>query len=308
VDIEHNNTAHNNGLALMGIKNKCQMNTLLFKFCTEHCTQIKVKLFISIYLILSSVLSYGQSNLPLKSHENLNEFYSQIKKQFKNIDSMEYSKRTDSVIDYDKIDSLHQVAIKNVIEIIKKYKNEILFFPDTLDYDLLYIARSSDRKFALVSWDTRFGGTMIDFASIALFKTNNNVLAKMVLNLPEVEGGDSSNTLMHYNLIETAISNDGTKTYLAWGNGQGSTAIPWQEVRAFRIMNDNLIQPAIFPKSDTYVQVSFDTHSFKEDEKIPTIKIKNKGKDIFVPIPNDSEGFSGRYKHYYFDGKNYRTR
>lgn len=267
-----------------------------------------MKLFISAYFLLYSLLSYGQSKPHLKSFESLNKFYRQIKKQFWNIDSMEEIKRIDSVVDYDKIDSLHQIANNNVIETIKKYKKEILQFPNTSDYDLLYIAKSSDRKFALVSWDTRFGGTMIDFASIAIFETKNNVIGKMLLDLPEGEDRDSPNTLMHYNLIETIISSDGTKIYLAWGNGQGSTALPWQEVRAFTIQDDNLIQPSIFPKNDTYLQVAFDTHSFKEDERIPTIKIKNKGKDILVPIPNDSEGFSGRYKHYYFDGKNYRTR
>src|SRR5688500_5556577 len=72
-------------------------------------------------------------------------FYSKIERQFNLIDSI---KHTD---DFEKADSLAE----EIVLILEKNKETILKLPDTLNYDLLYISKSFDKNFCLVSWDTR---------------------------------------------------------------------------------------------------------------------------------------------------------
>lgn len=262
-----------------------------------------MKFYLTIFFCIQAIISACQNNT-----NRYNEFYSRVKQQFDIIDSVSYKIKYDSLTNFDEIDSLHETANKKVIEIIKEFKKDIFEFPDTLNYDALYISKSSDQQFALVSWDTRFGGTMIDFAAMSLFKTVSGVKSKMILEAPEAEGEDSSNCMYHYNSIETLIKKNGEKVYLAWGNGQGSTALPWQEVRAFSIKNGNLIQPKIFPTNESAVGVEFDLHAFDDGQTVPVIKIKNKGYLILVPDTNDKEGFSGKYERYYFNGTRYIKR
>src|SRR5690348_568139 len=99
--------------------------------------------------------------------------------------------------------------------------------------------------------------------------------------------------MMHYDTIYTVQS--GQTFYLAQGFGQGSTALPWQELRAFSIKNDKLINLKIFPEKKADIFVEFDTHNFKGGQRIPTIKVKSSGKTILIPIGTDDEGFSGKY-------------
>jgi hypothetical protein len=97
---------------------------------------------------------------------------------------------------------------------------------------------------------------------------------------------------MHYNSVNTIKATNGRSIYLAWGNGQGSTALPWQELRAFSIVNGRLIEPKIFPDKMSKVYVEFDLHAFNEEQRVPSIKIKDCGRTIRVPIEGAKQGFS----------------
>lgn len=220
-----------------------------------------------------------------------NEFYKKIERQFRIIDSVGL-----------KDSDLLEAENEKIPAIIRQYKDHILNFNDTLDYDLVYIAISEDRNFALVSWDTRMGGTMIDFATMAIYRTAAGVKASMLVD--SVEDG-TGNTLMHYNKVHTIKTTSGRKFYLAWGNGQGSTALPWQELRAFSIVKNELTAPNVFPGQGSSIFISFDTHAFKEGEKIPTIGIRDGGKTLHVPIPTEESGFTGKYRILKFNGKEF---
>lgn len=214
-------------------------------------------------------------------------FYSILKRQFELIDSV---KDTD---DFEKADSLAD----EIVSILEANREIILGLPDTLNFDLLYISKSFDKNFCLVSWDTRQGGTMIDFATMAIFKTPSGIKSKFLRDTTSQMG----DTYMHYDTIYSIKSFDSKSIYLAQGFGQGSTTLPWQEIRAFSIISDTLHNPRIFSDTSSNIFVEFDSHKFNNDERIPGIKLKDFGKTILVPQTTDEEGFSGKYQTLIFN-------
>lgn len=247
-------------------------------------------------LFLSILTCKGQGcNTAVKNSKPFKNFYATIRQQFITIDSLREA-------NYDSVEQ----ANDKLINIIRRFKENIFDFPDTLDYDLIYLSKSSDKKLALVSWDTRTGGTLIAFTTMAIYKTPQGIIkTKMLLDTTDE---NMPYTYMHYNLINTITSLDGKQIYLTWGNGQGSTALPWQELRAFAISNNKLIEPTIFPNSDSKIFIEFDLHAFKDNQKVPVIRIKDSGKTIQVPIEGKKQGFSGKYKTYYFNGKVFKAK
>ena len=217
-------------------------------------------------------------------------FYSAIKKQFASIDSLFDSD------DY----AFPERENQKIISIVNQYKADMFNFPDRSDYDLIYLNKSSDKNLILVSWDTRIGGTEMEFRTMAIYKTALGIETQILV--------DSSNSLaplkyMHYNSMHTLSASKGSKIYLAWGNGMGSTTIPWQEVRAFSISKGELVQPNVFPGKEPKLYVDFDLHDFKENETVPVIKIVNKGRTVLVPAAGKNQGFSGKYAVYQFNGE-----
>jgi hypothetical protein len=246
-----------------------------------------------IIITLWSVVCHGQVGrgdyVKTFSFKNI---YQKITKQFARIDSLQQSGGYDSL----------ENENEKVISILNQYRTHLFNFPDTLNYDLIYLTKSADKRFVLVSWDTRTGGTLIAFTTMAIFKTPQGVVTRML-----VDTSDESMpySYMHYNSVNTIKATNGRSIYLAWGNGQGSTALPWQELRAFSIVNGQLIEPKIFPDKMSKIYVEFDLHAFSEKQRVPSIKIKDCGRTIQVPIEGAKQGFSGKYKTYTFNGKNF---
>jgi hypothetical protein len=139
-------------------------------------------------LFLTSICHAQVPTTDLKKAGSFSDFYLSVEKQFRIIDSLRYT-------DGDSLESLNT----RIAEIIASYADELLNYPDTLDYDLLYIAKSADKNIALVSWDTRRGGTMIAFTTMALFKTSAGVRSKALIYDTGEEG--LPYTFMHYNHI-----------------------------------------------------------------------------------------------------------
>jgi len=107
-------------------------------------------------LLLWSFISHGLvgrgdsvKTLPFR------EFYQTITKQFSKIDRLHQSGG------YDSLENENQ----KVESTINRYKTQLFTFPDSLNYDLIYLTKSADRNLVLVSWDTRTGGTMIAFTT-----------------------------------------------------------------------------------------------------------------------------------------------
>jgi hypothetical protein len=194
---------------------------------------------------------------------------------------------------------------EKLIQTIARHRAEIFNLDDAHDFDLLYIAKSPDNKFSLVSWDTRMGGTMIIFATMAIFKTADGTINYKMLT-DSIETG-IEHSLMRYDTLYSINTAKGN-LYLAQGRGQGSTVLPWQELRAFRIENNQLVNPVVFPDKKYKLFVEFDTHQFSDRDKIPTIKIRESGKTILLPIPTEQEGFSGKYQTLVFSGFVYKVK
>ena len=261
-------------------------------FTDCRCTQAKMKSLLTI-IFFYTLTCEGQNKFD-SAQKTFKSFYSKITRQFVIIDSLRN-------VDFDQLEA----ANNEVIKILNAYKAEIFNFSDTLDYDLIYLVKSSDKKLALISWDTRTGGTMIAFTTMAIFKSSQSIETKMLLDTTDE---NMPLTYMHYNSINTITKHSGERVYLAWGNGQGSTIIPWQELKAFSIFRSKLIEPKIFPNSASSIQVEFDLNSFPNNQKVPVVKIENGGTTIQVPIENDRQGFSGKYKTYVFNGKVFKVR
>lgn len=149
------------------------------------------------------------------------------------------------------------------------------------------------------------GGTLIAFTTMAIYRTTQGIKTKMLLDTTDE---NMPYTYMHYNSMNTVTNSEGKKIYLTWGNGQGSTALPWQELRAFSITNNKLSEPIIFPNLDSRIFVEFDLHAFRNKQKVPVIRVKDGGKTIQVPVEGKKQGFSGEYKTYYFNGKVFQAK
>jgi len=229
---------------------------------------------------------------PTKSIENKNQFYQAIVRHFNFIDSVRK-------IDPDLIEN-ENLKLQQTINL---YKADIFNLSDTSNYDLLYIVKSTDKKLCIISWDTRMGGTMIDFATMAVYQTSSgDTISKMLIDTSESPIG---NTLMHYDNLYSIKDNDNT-IYIAHGFGQGSTALPWQELRAFQIDNRQLINPKIFPEQKPNLFIEFDTHKLNREE-VPMILVMDSAKTISSPIPNEDEGFSGKYQKLVFSNGVYKV-
>ena len=249
------------------------------------------RLLLISLLTLVTCSIYSQELTQGKSTINQNNFYTEIQQHFHIIDSL---RRVN-------FDLMEDENLK-LQETIKNYKEDIFNLNDTLDFDWLYITKSADSKFCLVTWDTRMGGTMIDFATMTIFKKRNGELVSKLL----IDTSNSEIT-MHYDTIYI-VSTSQNIYYLAQGFGQGSTALPWQEIRAFQIKKDELLTPTIFPENKANLFAEFDTHQFNEQERIPTIKIKENGKIILVPKATEQEGFSGKYETFVLEGEIYKAK
>jgi hypothetical protein len=221
-------------------------------------------------------------------------FHQAVQRHFEYIDSVRK-------IDPDLIE-LENVKLQQTLI---AFKQEVFNTSDTLDFNWPHIVKSTDKQLSLVSWDTRMGGTMIDYATMALFKNNNGeVRTKMLI---DTTNSGMENTLMHYDTIHI-VENNVQKFYLAHGFGQGSTALPWQEIRAFAIENNKLLNPNIFSDNKPNLFAEFDTHEFHGGKRVPTIKIREGGKTIQFPIATEQGGFSGKYQTLVLEGQVYKAK
>jgi hypothetical protein len=185
-----------------------------------------------------------------------------------------------------------------LIKYLSQHKSLIQSLPDTFNYDLLYIAHAKDGRLTLISWDTRRGGTMIEFTTMAIYKTSKGLESLMLLDPDHPEQPE---TFVHYNKITTLLASDGQRIYLAWGNGQGSNLLPWQELRAFSI-SEKLQMPFIFPDHSSSLDVMFDLNKVGDHKHLPVIDVSKDGRTIDVPLTDDEEKFRGNYQRYRFNG------
>jgi hypothetical protein len=239
-----------------------------------------------LLFITSSVFSQdGSGEYRVK---DIASFYALIKARFRTIDSLRHPLRD--------IDSFTAESDK-IFSIIKSNRDIVINLRDTSNFDYLDVARSADSALCIISWDTRQGGTNIDYASVVLYKAGNITGYK---KMEDTSDGDIDNPQIYYGGIFT-IPSGNQAIYLAFGFGQGSTALPWQQVKAFMIKGDTLISPAIFPGNQHALFVEFNTNAFTSPQRVPTFKFDQQNLTLKVPVPLAKGGFGGRYYKLKFD-------
>src|SRR5689334_785654 len=86
--------------------------------------------------------------------QQLKQFKRAIRRHFQYIDSV---RRIDP--------DLIAAENKKLEQTLYRYRNIVFTLKDSFDFDWLYIVTSPDKKLCLLSWDTRMGGTMIEYAT-----------------------------------------------------------------------------------------------------------------------------------------------
>jgi len=234
---------------------------------------------------------FGQTLTPRQQ-----EFYKELNQRFARLDTLRDSNIDVLVRDPD----IRLRAADSLASFLKE--NAAMFFelPDSADFNLVYLAKSADHNLCLVSWDTRLGGTLIDFATLLCYRSASGIEARLLLD--EME----DNTKIHYDKVYTLTTGDGRNIYLAHGFGQGSVALPWQDVRAFAIENNTLAMPAVFPGAQNRMFLEFDTQEFAEGEAVPVVRWEKGGKVIKVPARTESGGVTGKYITIKFNGSRFQ--
>ena len=216
-----------------------------------------------------------------------------------NVFAEEVKKHLDAISDQSSGDSdtLTMTSTK-LFNTISKNKDLIFTLPDTLDCGLS-IAKSADKNFCLLSWDTRQGGTLKDFANVAVYKSGGKTFAS-ILNNKDAEG-----LTVSYDTIFTIAKTDKSIVYLANGNGQISNIEPVQSLDAFQITGESANFSKLFPKNKTGAFTNFNVRELKEEQEVPDIEIKDGGKTIRVPQLNDKGGFDKKYITLIFNGQSW---
>ncbi len=172
---------------------------------------------------------------------------------------------------------------------------------------------SSDKRFCITSWDTRLGGTMIDYTNVVIYKTFNKTFVKQLVY---GEPGFKDNSKIMFDTLFSIQNNKGQTIYITYGSGYGSTALPFSVVKAFMI-TDSLIENSIIfpneidslafndPNNSGELSIEYDLHNFKGNDKVHEMKFLNGGLEIKVPIIKANGRPSNRYYSLVFNGERY---
>lgn len=138
------------------------------------------------------------------------------------------------------------------------------------------------------------GGTMIDFATVAIYQTESGTQTKRL-------SADSFYSIFFSDLY--ALTNtDGTSTYFAYGRGQGSTMLPFRRLQAFRINNNAL--DTVQTTTDGNHKLFYDRSQYAEGDTELDIEFPADRRTIRIPQRKDGAP-TGQWLTYTFNGKAY---
>lgn len=166
---------------------------------------------------------------------------------------------------------------------------------------------SLDKKLALFSWDTRFGGTMRAYTCCAVYKTEDKFKVKWLNNfIHDTTTKFSEFNYVSYSDIYTLTMKNGKTIYLPYGYGISQTLCPWRTIKAFQISND-INEKKIFPKGKAELFCDYD-FTYLNPSNLPdsVIEIRFSDKDNKLEIPIIKNGRpTGKYTTLTFDGKQF---
>lgn len=269
-----------------------------------------------IYIILTTfffTLGCGENKVPKNaislesSSSTYDEFCTQLNR--------------DLSIQFQTLDSLKQLTIySDSIEICFNKTNEKIFsllssmtkdnvFPNCNPNDSRNVsyAISFDKKLALLSWDTRLGGTMLRYTTCAIYKARDKFKVKWLNNfIHDTMTQFSELNYVCYSDIYSITMKNGKTIYLPYGHGLSQTLSPWRTIKAFQISND-IYDLKIFPNEKSELFCDYDFSNLNPDnlpDSIAEIHFYEKDNKLEFPIIKDGR-HSGKYKHLIFDGKQF---
>jgi|GEM_PF-1872789 len=173
-----------------------------------------------------------------------------------------------------------------------------------LNYDFAFL-RSSDKHFCITSWDTRQGGTMIDYTSTVIYKTPQKTDIK---TLTYGEGEHKDNTKILFDTLVTIHNQEGKPIYLAYGFGQASTSLPYRVLKAFMITDGLVEEFSLFPDKTSELWIHYDLHRFRPEDEVLDVLFKDGAKRLKVPITDHENRPTHKYYNLVFDGMTYRRK
>jgi hypothetical protein len=154
---------------------------------------------------------------------------------------------------------------------------------------LTYVS-STDDKLKFVSWNTGQGGTMIDFATVAIFQRNDSIEVEWL----RTEQGE--NLFENFYEIYTLQDHQGRSLYLVKTYVIGSTLVRQKSIKAYELA-DGLRQATIFPRGESEIYFGYEA----SQDSIVDIKVLDNGRRLFIPII-DGEEWTGVYDELIFNG------
>ncbi|SIT21175.1 hypothetical protein SAMN05421788_105114 [Filimonas lacunae] len=220
---------------------------------------------------------------PAKKAKVSNAFFEAMDRNYLRVDSLLKEYPDSAVTENEK-----------VYDIIRQHSKQLFLLPDTIYNGDISIVVSADKKLCLVSWNTHLGGTLKWFESMALFYTADGSLqTQMVQDNEHLFGEENSSSLIFYDTLYSFPAGKET-LYIAYGTGQGSALLSWQQLSALAIDGQKLLRKKVFPGNKSNWLVEFDISKLKREE-IPMIEVMDSGRLVRMPIATDEGGFSFRY-------------
>jgi len=192
-------------------------------------------------------------------------------------------------------DSLPKVN-QEIISLLKQIPTNKGLQNCDLDFDMATYISSDDRRLRFMSWDTKQGGTMIDFATVAIFQDKDSLKVKLLLT----EFGE--NLFENFYEIYTIQDNRSEALYLVKAYGIGSTLVRQLSVKVFQVKN-GLTQVAIFPNGQNEITLGYETSS---QDTLFDIKVLEQGKKLLIPIV-DGDSLTGDYDELNFNGATFAS-
>lgn len=249
----------------------------------------------------SAVTDSIQQNL-ISGHEDFcNRLTRELKFQFSVLDSLSNAK------DYSDSTSVYQeMANDRIYSLLSELTKDNKFRScNPSDSTEISYAISADKNLVLSSWDTRFGGTMVDFVTAAIYQNDNGIFTKLLKDTTE----NRESSLIYFTEIHEVIDNTGQPIYLAYGVGQAQALMPWLTIKAFRITKD-LEEMKIFPNDKSQIELVYD-FTTEYDNNLPDtvvqVQFVNDGQKIILPVLSKFGKATGKYKTLTFDGRKFKS-
>ncbi|PWL38783.1 hypothetical protein DKG77_11095 [Flagellimonas aquimarina] len=151
-------------------------------------------------------------------------------------------------------------------------------------------AFSDDEKIGVFSWDTRMGGSMIDYKNIVLFTLNKKVVPKLLSGNP-----------INYNEIYILRTERNHPIYIFHGWGKTSTTDYYYRIDAYTFRNENLEETHVFPNDQKSMVSSYNLAELSFESQMD-FNIEKDGSLILIP---EIWGSTVVYRPLTFDGKKY---